>query len=74
MSTATLTLELKHEVEDLLNTYAQCIDDDNLEQWPDFFTDQCLYRIIPRENHEIGLPTAVMWCDSRGMLLSLIHI
>ena len=68
MSTATLTLELKHEVEDLLNTYAQCIDDDNLEQWPDFFTDQCLYRIIPRENHEIGLPTAVMWCDSRGML------
>jgi anthranilate 1,2-dioxygenase small subunit len=68
MSTATLTQELKNEVEDLLNSYAQCIDDDNLEQWPDFFTDQCLYRIIPRENHEIGLPTAVMWCDSRGML------
>ena len=68
MSISTLTLELKSEVENLLNAYAQCIDNDELENWPDFFTDTCLYRIIPRENHEIGLPTAVMWCDSRGML------
>ncbi|HIL78514.1 MAG TPA: anthranilate 1,2-dioxygenase [Methylococcales bacterium] len=68
MSNSALTLELKSEVEDLLNAYAQCIDNDELESWPDFFTDKCLYRIIPRENHEIGLPTAVMWCDSRGML------
>jgi anthranilate 1,2-dioxygenase small subunit len=62
------TPELKSEVEDLLNAYAQCIDDDDLENWPNFFTEQCLYRIIPRENHEIGLPVAVIWCDSKGML------
>ncbi len=68
MAASNITLELKSEVEDLLNAYAQCIDDDKLENWPDFFTDSCLYRIIPRENHEVGLPTAVMWCDSRGML------
>jgi anthranilate 1,2-dioxygenase small subunit len=68
MTASNITLELKSEVEDLLNAYAQCIDDDKLENWPDFFTDSCLYRIIPRENHEVGLPTAVMWCDSRGML------
>ncbi len=68
MSTAKITLELKSEVEDLLNSYAQCIDNDELEKWPDFFTEKCLYQIIPRENHEVGLPTAVMWCDSLGML------
>ncbi|MEO1889059.1 MAG: aromatic-ring-hydroxylating dioxygenase subunit beta [Cycloclasticus sp.] len=68
MAASDITLELKSEVEDLLNAYAQCIDDDELEKWPDFFTESCLYRIIPRENHEVGLPTAVMWCDSRGML------
>ncbi|MDX2424938.1 MAG: aromatic-ring-hydroxylating dioxygenase subunit beta [Cycloclasticus sp.] len=62
------TPELKSEVEDLLNAYAQCIDDDDLENWPNFFTEQCLYRIIPRENHEVGLPVAVIWCDSKGML------
>ncbi|MEH6502669.1 MAG: aromatic-ring-hydroxylating dioxygenase subunit beta [Cycloclasticus sp.] len=60
--------ELKSEVEDLLNAYVQCIDDDDLENWPNFFTEQCLYRIIPRENHEVGLPVAVIWCDSKGML------
>jgi len=63
-----VSLELKSEVEDLLNAYTQCIDDDDLENWPDFFTEKCLYRVIPRENHEMGLPTAVMWCDSHGML------
>jgi len=63
-----VSLELKAEVENLLNTYAQCIDDDDLENWPSFFTEKCLYQVIPRENHEIGLPTAVMWCDSHGML------
>jgi len=68
MSTAKITLELKSEVEDLLNAYAQCIDNDELEKWPDFFTEKCLYQVIPRENHEVGLPTAVMWCDSLGML------
>mgnify|MGYP001061655276 CR=1 FL=1 len=64
----TITLELKSEVDDLLSAYAQCIDDDDLENWPNFFTEQCLYRIIPRENHEMGLPVAVIWCDSKGML------
>ncbi|HIL93543.1 MAG TPA: anthranilate 1,2-dioxygenase [Cycloclasticus sp.] len=68
MAASNITLELKSDVEDLLNAYAQCIDNDELERWPDFFTDECLYRIIPRENHEMGLPTAVMWCDSKGML------
>ena len=68
MSNSNLSQELKEEVEALLNAYVQCIDDDDLERWPDFFTDECLYQVIPRENHEMGLPTAVMWCDSRGML------
>jgi len=68
MASNALTLELRSEIETLLNEYAQCIDNDELESWPDFFTDECLYRVIPRENHEVGLPTAVMWCDSRGML------
>jgi len=68
MSNSNLSQELKEEVDALLNAYVQCIDDDDLERWPDFFTDECLYQVIPRENHEMGLPTAVMWCDSRGML------
>ena len=60
--------KLRSAVEDLIHAYVQCIDDDRLEEWPDFFTEDCLYQIMPRENADQGLPIAVMYCDSRGML------
>ena len=61
-------LPLRYEVEELIHAYVQCIDDDQLESWPDFFTDDCVYKVIPRENADLGLPVAVMFCDSKGML------
>jgi anthranilate 1,2-dioxygenase small subunit len=59
---------LFRRIEDFLTRYIHCIDDDRLEQWPDFFAERCLYKIISRENHDRGLPLGVMECDSRGML------
>lgn len=59
-------------VEELLNDYVQCIDEDDLENWPNFFTESCLYKVIPRENADQDLPIAVMMCDSRGMLADRI--
>ena len=61
-------LPLRYEVEELIHAYVQCIDDDQLESWPDFFVDDCVYKVIPRENADLGLPVAVMFCDSKGML------
>ena len=60
--------DLRCEVEDLYSAYVECLDDGMLEQWPDFFTAACLYKIIPRENFERNLPLALMLCESRGML------
>lgn len=48
--------------------YASCIDDDRLEDWPEFFTDDCVYRITTAENHEQGLPASVIYARSKGML------
>ncbi|MCR0982791.1 aromatic-ring-hydroxylating dioxygenase subunit beta [Roseomonas populi] len=48
--------------------YARCIDTDKLEAWPDFFTEDCLYRITTAENHRLGFPAGIIWADSRGML------
>ena len=48
--------------------YIRAIDDDQLEDWPGLFTENCLYKIVTRENFEQGLPLAVMECRSRGML------
>jgi len=60
--------DLRFEVEEVYYDYVECIDDGELERWPDFFTDECLYKIIPRENFERNLPLATMLCESKGML------
>ena len=59
---------LRSRAEDLLAAYVACIDDDRLEEWPDFFTEKCLYKIVPWENQKLQLPVALVYCDSRGML------
>jgi 3-phenylpropionate/cinnamic acid dioxygenase small subunit len=59
---------LHSEVDDLYAEYVECLDDGDLERWPDLFTEECLYKIIPRENFERGMPLALMLCESKGML------
>ncbi len=60
------------EIAEFNAAYAHCIDDDQLEQWPDYFTENCEYRIIPRENVDLGLPAAIIFCDNRGMLIDRV--
>jgi len=60
--------DLRFEVEELYYDYIECLDDDRLEQWPEFFTDDCIYKIIPRENYDRTLPLATMLCEGKGML------
>lgn len=48
--------------------YAQAIDSDALESWPLFFTEECLYRITNADNEREGLPSGIVYADSRAML------
>ncbi len=64
--------ELQFRVERLLARYAQCIDDDQLEAWPELFTEACVYRVIARENFERQLPVAAIFCDSKRMLIDRV--
>ena len=61
-------LELRFEVEDLLHAYGAVLDAMELDKWPEFFTEDCFYQVIPRDNYERGLPLALMRCESKGML------
>jgi len=63
-----LSPAVRYEIEELLAEYAAVLDAVDLERWPEFFTEQCFYEIIPRENYDRGLPLAIMRCESRGML------
>jgi 3-phenylpropionate/cinnamic acid dioxygenase small subunit len=63
-----ITAELRFAVEALYADYAAALDDDELERWPDLFVEDCLYKLVPRENWQRNLPLALMFCESRGML------
>src|SRR6516165_10043270 len=63
-----MNIELKLTVEDLNARYAQAIDDNKLEAWPDFFTEQGRYRVTTAENFERGLPIGIIYATSRAML------
>jgi anthranilate 1,2-dioxygenase small subunit len=64
--------EAKRAVEDLLDRYIECLDEERLEEWPEFFTDNATYRIVPRENVERGYELATMSCDSKGMMVDRV--
>src|SRR6202521_4118217 len=61
-------LAMRLLIEERYNEYSHALDDGVLEQWPDFFTEDCLYQIVSRENRERGLPLALMRCESKAML------
>ncbi|PXW24850.1 aromatic-ring-hydroxylating dioxygenase subunit beta [Paraburkholderia caballeronis] len=52
--------------------YVRCIDDGDLAQWPDFFTEQCVYRVTTADNHRRGLAGSMIYAASRGMLVDRI--
>ena len=64
--------DLHYLLERLQTDYILAIDDGRLEEWPEFFTEDCLYRIIPKENFDRGLPASVIFCDNRGMLIDRV--
>lgn len=57
---------------DFYDDYYNVLDDLRLEEWPAFFSEDCLYRVIPRENYEAGYPLATIYADSRGMLVDRV--
>jgi salicylate 5-hydroxylase small subunit len=63
---------LRLRLADLYCAYADTLDDGALEAWPDFFTADCLYKFVPRENFEQGLPIALIYCESRDMLFDRV--
>ena len=67
-----MDVALRLEVEDLHAEYCAALDEGRYEDWAALFTEDCLYRIMPRDNHDRGLPLAIMRCESRGMLLDRI--
>jgi salicylate 5-hydroxylase small subunit len=63
-----LNFEDWYALTQLYADYASAVDSGDWDLWPEFFTDDCVYRLQPRENHERGFPLATLSFSSKGML------
>jgi anthranilate 1,2-dioxygenase small subunit len=65
--------QLHFEIERLNSQYAHVLDSERFEEFPELFVEDCLYRVVPRENHLLGLPIAAIHCESKGMIKDRIN-
>jgi salicylate 5-hydroxylase small subunit len=61
------------ELNQLYANYAGAVSSGQWELWPEFFTDDCIYRLQPRENYERGFPLATLSFESKGMLKDRVY-
>lgn len=61
-------LEAQYHVDQFNAAYGDILDRGDYAAWVDLFTEDCLYKVIPRENFDAGLPLATMALESQGML------
>ncbi len=57
---------------DFYDEYYTMLDDVQLDEWPGLFTEDCIYRVIPRENFEAGYTLSTIYAESRGMLIDRV--
>ncbi len=61
-------MQLWVELSELQHRYVSALDNDQLEAWPGFFTEDGRYEIIPKENFDAGLPAPIIYCRNRKMM------
>lgn len=61
-------LALRHEIEEFNADYCATLDANDIESWPEFFTEDGLYRVTARENVDLGLPVGLVYAEGRDMM------
>jgi anthranilate 1,2-dioxygenase small subunit len=61
------------QLETLYTDYAACLDSDAIERWPEFFVEDCVYRVTSAENYDAGLPIGVIYATSKNMLKDRVN-
>jgi len=59
---------LRLEIEEFNTDYAAVLDAGRVSDWPDFFTEDAIYRVTGRENWDAKLPVGLVYCEGIGML------
>ena len=64
-----IDLDLFFQLQALYTDYALAVDSGHWDAWPEFFTDECEYKLQPRENFDRGFPLSTLSFESKGMLM-----
>jgi len=73
MSPAPVDMATWFAIQQLYADYAGAVDSGQWSLWPEFFTEQCVYKVQPRENFERGFPLATLFLTSKGMLKDRVY-
>jgi anthranilate 1,2-dioxygenase small subunit len=66
--TANKDTMLWYQAQRLQEHYVSLLDTDRLEEWPDLFTEDCVYEVVPAANANNVLPGGIVRCHGRPML------
>ena len=69
----SVCLEQEARVARLLADYTHCIDDERYEDWPEFFDENCTYKITTRSAIKRGFVAGIIDCESKGMLVDRVN-
>jgi salicylate 5-hydroxylase small subunit len=61
-------LQSYFELIQLQAAYSAAVDSNDWDRWIDLFTEDCEYKVQPRENYERGFPLSTLALLSKGML------
>jgi len=62
----------RDSVDRFYESYYNSLDENRLSDWPAHFSEECLYRVVSRENFERGLPLSTIVAESRNMLIDRV--
>lgn len=66
--------ELRLAIEDFNTAYAEVLDNCDLMSWPNFFTDDAMYKITSRDNIDQGLLGGIVFDTGIGMIKDRAYI
>ncbi|WP_423459636.1 aromatic-ring-hydroxylating dioxygenase subunit beta [Ottowia sp. VDI28] len=73
MSASKLDFDTWQSLVQLQADYASAVDGGHWELWPDFFTEEGVYKLQPRENHERGFPLCTLAFDGRAAMRDRVY-
>lgn len=61
--------ELRAEIESFHVEYCAVLDANDVERWPDFFSQEATYRVTSRQNALLNMPVGLIYCEGLDMII-----